>query len=110
MILFGLGDFISNHKNLTKIKGDIRDINKISEIKEDIDVAIHLACISNDNTFELNPKLSEEINYNSFPPLLKTLKKGVRRFINASSSSVYGFSDNPNVTEGKNNFKYFNIV
>lgn len=97
---FWFGDFISNHKNLTKIKGDIRDINKISEIKEDIDVAIHLACISNDNTFELNPKLSEEINYNSFPPLLKILKKkGVRRFINASSSSVYGFSDNPNVTE-----------
>ena len=44
--------------------------------------------------------MSEEINYNSFPPLLKILKKkGVRRFINASSSSVYGFSDNPNVTE-----------
>ena len=50
---FWFGDFISNHKNLTKIKGDIRDINKISEIKEDIDVAIHLACISNDTLLNL---------------------------------------------------------
>ncbi len=97
---FWFGDFISNHKNLVKIKGDIRDTNKILDIKENIDIVIHLACISNDNTFELNPKLSEEINYNSFTPMLKILKKkGVRRFINASSSSVYGFSDNPNVTE-----------
>ena len=51
MILLVWG-FIWNHKNLTD-QGDIRDINKISEIKEDIDVAIHLACISNDNTFNL---------------------------------------------------------
>ena len=97
---FWFGDFIDENENLKKIKGDIRDINKISSINENIDTVIHLACISNDNTFELNPKLSEEINYNAFLPLIKVFKKkGVKRFINASSSSVYGFSDNPNVTE-----------
>ncbi len=97
---FWFGDFIQDHDNLQKIKGDIRDIKKLSDIKSEIDSVIHLACISNDNTFELNPKLSEEINYNAFIPLISFFKnKGVKRFINASSSSVYGFSDNPNVTE-----------
>ena len=97
---FWFGDFIEDHKNLKKIKGDIRDIKKLSDIKDKIDSVIHLACISNDNTFELNPKLSEQINYNSFQPLINFLKKkGVERFINASSSSVYGFSDSPDVTE-----------
>jgi nucleoside-diphosphate-sugar epimerase len=97
---FWFGDFIQDHDNLQKIKGDIRDIKKLSDIKDEIYTVIHLACISNDNTFELNPKLSEEINYNAFIPLISFFKnKGVKRFINASSSSVYGFSDNPNVTE-----------
>ena len=97
---FWFGDFIEEHINLTKIKGDIRDIKKLSSISNKIDSVIHLACISNDNTFELNPKLSEEINYNAFTPLIRFFqKKGVKRFINASSSSVYGFSDSPDVTE-----------
>ena len=97
---FWFGDFIETHKNLKKIKGDIRDVKKLSNIKDKIDSVIHLACISNDNTFELNPKLSEEINYDAFSPLVNFFKKkGVERFINASSSSVYGYSDSPNVTE-----------
>jgi nucleoside-diphosphate-sugar epimerase len=97
---FWFGDFIEDHPNLKKIKGDIRDIKKLSDIKDRINSVIHLACISNDNTFELNPKLSEEINYNAFSPLVNFFKtRGIERFINASSSSVYGFSDNPNVTE-----------
>ncbi len=97
---FWFGDFLKDNENLTKIKGDIRDIKKISNINQNIDAVIHLACISNDNTFELNESLSEEINYNSFRPLIAHFKKiGVKRFINASSSSVYGYSDSPNVTE-----------
>ena len=97
---FWFGDFIKENNNLVKIKGDIRDIKKISEIKYPIDTVIHLACISNDNTFELNESLSEEINFNSFQPLIQHFKNfGVKRFINASSSSVYGYSDSPNVTE-----------
>ncbi len=97
---FWFGDFLSKNDNIIKIKGDIRDLTKISSLKHKIDCVIHLACISNDNTFELNPKLSEEINFNSFKPLIAHFKNiGVKRFINASSSSVYGYSESPNVTE-----------
>ncbi len=61
---------------------------------------IHLACISNDAGFELDEKLSEEINFRSFEPMVIAAKEqGVRRFIYASSSSVYGYSDSPRVTE-----------
>ena len=70
---FWFGDFIEDHKNLTKIKGDVRNLQPIIDIDNQIDSVIHLACISNDNTFELNEKLSEEINYNAFKPLLNCL-------------------------------------
>jgi nucleoside-diphosphate-sugar epimerase len=96
---FWFGDFIKS-KSIIKIKGDIRDLNKLKLIKGNVDSVIHLACISNDVSFELNGKLSEEINYNCFETLVSHFKeRGVQRFINASSSSVYGFSDRPNVTE-----------
>jgi len=97
---FWFGDFIENHPNIKKIKGDIRDLSLLKSIDEQIDIVIHLACISNDVSFELNESLSEEINYKAFRPLISFFKnKGVRKFINASSSSVYGFSDSPDVTE-----------
>ena len=61
---------------------------------------IHLACISNDAGFELDEKLSEEINYKCFEPMVMAAKEqGVKRFIYASSSSVYGYSESPRVTE-----------
>jgi nucleoside-diphosphate-sugar epimerase len=61
---------------------------------------IHLACISNDPTFELNPALSRKVNYDAFEPLVQISKESkVRRFIYASTCSVYGVSDDPNVTE-----------
>ena len=61
---------------------------------------IHLACISNDPSFELNPALSRSINYDAFGPLVQLSKAaGVRRFIYASTCSVYGVSDAPDVTE-----------
>jgi nucleoside-diphosphate-sugar epimerase len=65
-----------------------------------VDAVIHLACISNDPSFELDPALSKSINYDAFEPLVAIAKaSGVRRFIYASTSSVYGVSDRPNVTE-----------
>ena len=61
---------------------------------------IHLACISNDPSFELNPEVGKSINYDAFPGLVDVSKdQGVRRFIYASSSSVYGLRDEENVTE-----------
>ena len=61
---------------------------------------IHLACISNDPSFDLNPELGRSINFDCFRPLVKASKDaGVKRFIYASSSSVYGIKDEPDVTE-----------
>ncbi len=61
---------------------------------------IHLACISNDPSFELDEALSKTINYDCFEPMVMAAKEqGVRRFIYASTSSVYGVSDAPEVRE-----------
>ncbi len=85
---------------LQLVEGDIRDINLFRETVASHDAVIHLACISNDASFELDEKLSTSVNLNAFKPLVTASKDaGVRRFIYASSSSVYGVSDSPNVTE-----------
>lgn len=89
-----------NNKNLKLVQGDIRDKNKFSSALEGCDTVIHLACISNDPSFALNESLSKSINFDCFEDLIKASKENkVKRFVYASSSSVYGFSDNENVTE-----------
>ncbi len=91
---------LSKHKNLNVIRGDIRDIDKIRKSIIDHDIVIHLACISNDPSFELNPELGKSINLDSFEPLVKVAReKKINRFIYASSSSVYGIKDMKNVSE-----------
>jgi nucleoside-diphosphate-sugar epimerase len=93
-------DVLPEHKNLRKIKGDIRDKKLLESTIPGHDVVIHLACISNDPSFELNPNLGKSINYDAFEPLVQISRNnGVRRFIYASSSSVYGVKQTPNVTE-----------
>lgn len=93
---FWFGDYLPRHPGLTVIKGDIRDIQELC----DIDAVIHLANISNDPSFDLDPTLSTSINFDAFEPLVMAAKKaGVQRFINCSSSSVYGLSENPEVKE-----------
>jgi nucleoside-diphosphate-sugar epimerase len=90
----------TNVKNLNIIQGDVRDIEKLKHSLKSQDAVIHLACISNDPSFELNPKLGKEINFDCFKPLvLASKEQGVKRFIYASSSSVYGVKDTPEVTE-----------
>ena len=85
---------------LTIIEGDIRDTAKLRDACRGVDAVIHLACISNDAGFELDEKLSEEINYRCFEPMVMAAKEQrVKRFIYASSSSVYGYSESPRVTE-----------
>lgn len=91
---------VKNHQNLEQIKGDIRDQSLLREVLPGCDAVIHMACISNDPSFELNPRLSLTINYECFGPLVRISKEsGVKRFIYASTSSVYGVSDAPQVTE-----------
>lgn len=93
-------DVLPNHKNLKKIKGDIRDISLLEKIIPGHSIVIHLACISNDPSFELNPTLGKSINFDAFEPLVKTsIKSKVNKFIYASSSSVYGIKKEKNVTE-----------
>ena len=93
-------DVLPNHENLKKIKGDIRNIDLLEKNLTNHEVLIHLACISNDPSFELNPSLGKSINLDAFEPLVKlSMKNGVNRFIYASSSSVYGIKKEKNVTE-----------
>jgi nucleoside-diphosphate-sugar epimerase len=85
---------------LKLIKGDIRDQELLKDVLQGCDAVIHLACISNDPSFELNPTLGKSINFDAFEPLVRISKEsGVKRFIYASSSSVYGISETENVTE-----------
>ena len=82
------------------IVGDIRDTNLFKKSCKNIDAVIHLACISNDPSFELDENLSKSINFDCFEPMVIAAKEeGVKRFIYASSSSVYGVSEKNNVTE-----------
>jgi len=99
LFLFG-DDVLPVDPMLETVKGDIRDQTLVSRIMRGVDAVIHLACISNDPSFELNPSLSRTINYDCFEPLVDISRRsGVRRFIYASTSSVYGVSDAPDVTE-----------
>jgi nucleoside-diphosphate-sugar epimerase len=91
---------LPNDPKLRVIKGDIRDTARLSEALVGQDAVLHLACISNDASFELDEKLSETINYDCFEPMVIAAKQAeVDRFIYCSSSSVYGVSDFPDVTE-----------
>lgn len=99
--LFIYGDnVLQNHPNLKIFKGDIRDSQIVDESVKNCDIVIHLACISNDPSFELNPKLGKSINLDAFEPLVKIcLKNNVKKFFYASSSSVYGIKSEKNVVE-----------
>ena len=99
LMLYG-EDVLDDHENLLKIKGDIRDFELLNKIIPGHDAVIHLACISNDPSFELNPSLGKSINLDASTPLVEISKKvGVKRFIYASSSSVYGIKKERNVNE-----------
>jgi nucleoside-diphosphate-sugar epimerase len=91
---------VRSHPGLTEVRADMRDRAVLDRCLKGCTAVIHLACISNDPSFELDPSLGKSINYDAFFPLVQLAKKhGVGRFIYASSSSVYGIKDEENVTE-----------
>jgi len=93
-------DAVKEHPYLEQIRGDIRDRALLEKIIPGTDAIIHLACISNDPSFELDPQLGKSINYDAFLPLVEVSKQcRVKRFIYASTSSVYGIKKEENVTE-----------
>ena len=99
--LYLFGDIFKGikNKNLVEIKGDIRDKEKLVNTGKDVDYLIHLAGISNDPSFELDPELGKSINYDAFFNVIETVKKNkIKRLVFASSASVYGTQDG-DVTE-----------
>lgn len=91
---------LPSHPEMEMVIGDLRDKDAFRGAVEGIDTVIHLACISNDPSFELDPSLSRSINFDCFEDTVKSSKEaGVKRFVYASTSSVYGVSDAPEVTE-----------
>ena len=98
-MLYG-ADGLPEHPRLEVVAGDIRDIDSYAAAVAGCDAVVNLACISNDPSFELDPALSREINYECFEPMVRaTVEAGVSRYVYASTSSVYGVSDAPEVTE-----------
>jgi len=91
---------LEKHDKLNAVKGDIRDQDLLKKLISGHDAVIHLACISNDPSFEMNPELGKSINLDAFRPLVEISKNSnVKRFFYASSSSVYGIKEEPNVHE-----------
>ncbi len=98
-LIFG-SEGLPSSDRLEIVEGDIRDTTKLAESMQGVDAVLHLACISNDPSFELDEGLSKTINYDCFEPLVVAAKEaGVRRFVYCSTSSVYGVSEAPDVTE-----------
>ena len=89
------------HPNLIQIKGDIRNRQELINATEGVDAFIHLACISNDPSFDLNPELGKSINFDAFNNVLEACRLNrVKRLLVASSTSQYGLKPvNVEVTE-----------
>jgi nucleoside-diphosphate-sugar epimerase len=100
ILYFGDAFLPKSNPNLKVVRGDIRNTDAFAAEVAGHDAVVSLACISNDASFELDEKLSTSINLDAFEPLVMAAKAaGIKRFVYASSSSVYGVSDSPNVTE-----------
>ena len=92
------GNHLVAHPNLTVIKEDVRNVDRIP--MAGMDVVMHLANVANDPCAELDSKLNWEVNTLATMFLLeKAIANGVPQFIHASSGSVYGVKEEPEVTE-----------
>lgn len=91
---------ISSHPGLRLVQGDLRNIDEVKKALQDTESVIHLACISNDPSSELDPAFTHAVNYTGSLTVIDLAKEmGVQRFIYASSSSVYGIKKDLQVTE-----------
>lgn len=102
--LFGRASLapVHNHPNLRLIEADVRDHEQVTQVltRGDFSSVIHLAAISNDPSSEIDPDLTRAVNRDAVGHLFVRAKKaGVRRMIYASSASVYGLKEDPDVTE-----------
>lgn len=91
---------LTNNQKIHIVKGDLRNIDDIKKSLDDVDTIIQLACISNDPSSDLDPEFTDSVGLKGNKLIIDEAKKaGVKRFIYASSSSVYGIKKEPNVTE-----------
>ncbi len=99
-IMYFGSNFLPKSEKLRIIEGDIRDTINLEKSCKNHDIFINLACISNDTSFEIDEKLSTSVNLEAFEPMVLAAKKsGIKRFVYASTSSVYGVSNKKDVTE-----------
>lgn len=92
------GNFLKPHPKLTVIKGDVRNPDEIN--LDGVEAIIHLSSVANDPCGDLDPKLTWEVSALATMQLAdKAARKGIKRFIYASSGSVYGIKDEEQVTE-----------
>jgi nucleoside-diphosphate-sugar epimerase len=92
------GNFLAPNPRLQVVKGDVRAIDSVP--LDGVDCIIHLSSIANDPCGDLDPKLTWEVGALATMQLAdKARRRGIGRFIYASSGSVYGVKDEPRVTE-----------
>lgn len=92
------GNFLEPHPRLTVVKGDVRDIDSVP--LDGVDGIVHLSSVANDPCGDLDPKLTWEISALATMQLAdRAVRRGIKRFVYASSGSVYGIKDEPQVTE-----------
>jgi len=88
------------NKSFTFIKGDIRNPDAVADAMKNVSTVIHLAAVSNDPTGDIDEVLTRQVNFDAVGLLaVKAREANVSRFINASSSSVFGIKDMADVTE-----------
>lgn len=92
------GNFLQPHPKLKVVQGDVRDIDAVP--LEGVDAIVHLSSVANDPCGDLDPKLTWEVSCLATMQLAdRAVRRGIRRFVYASSGSVYGVKDEPQVTE-----------
>ncbi len=92
------GNFLKPHPRLTVIRADVRNVEGID--LGGVEAIIHLSSVANDPCGDLDPKLTWEISCLATMQLAdKAVRKGIKHFVYASSGSVYGVKDEPQVTE-----------
>ncbi|MGB8330101.1 MAG: SDR family oxidoreductase [Polyangiales bacterium] len=90
------------HERCRRLQGDIRDFEYVDSVLRErrFDAIVHLAAISNDPSSALDPEVTRSVNLDAVEHLMHSAKQHhVKRFLYASSASVYGVKDTENVTE-----------
>jgi len=91
-LFFGTDSTKDIADKITLVKDDIRWFNP--EILKNVDAVFDLAALSNDPSGELEPRKTLDINYKGRVRVAKLAKKyGIKKYVFASTCSVYGFQE-----------------